>query len=69
MANLKGAKLAIQTPAGKILKIGRRADTLGSEHGQVFEQSIKVMERGAWRGLVLADRSARWCVFAEWICV
>ncbi|KAF3940780.1 hypothetical protein ABW19_dt0208780 [Dactylella cylindrospora] len=69
MAALKGAKLAIQTPSGKIMKIGRRADSLGSEHGQVFEQSIKVTERGPWRGLVLADRSARWCVFAEWICV
>ncbi|KAF3927181.1 hypothetical protein ABW20_dc0103408 [Dactylellina cionopaga] len=69
MAFFKGAKLAIQTPMGKIMKIGRRADSLGSEHGQVFEQSIKVSERGPWRGLVLADRSARWCVFAEWICV
>ncbi|KAF3912922.1 hypothetical protein AA313_de0209105 [Arthrobotrys entomopaga] len=69
MAMFKGAKLAIQTPTGKIMKIGRRADSLGSEHGQVFEQSIKVCERGPWRALVLADRSARWCVFAEWICV
>lgn len=69
MATFKGAKLAIQTPTGKIMKIGRRADSLGSEHGQVFEQSIKVSERGPWRGLILADRSARWCVFAEWHCV
>jgi len=30
---------------------------------------IEVGERGVWRGLVLADRSARWCVFAEWTCV
>ncbi|KAK6352606.1 cytokinesis protein 3 [Orbilia blumenaviensis] len=69
MQAFKGAKLAIQTPTGKIMKIGRRADSLGSEHGQVFEQSIKVSERGPWRGLILADRSARWCVFAEWHCV
>ncbi|KAK6347092.1 cytokinesis protein 3 [Orbilia brochopaga] len=69
LAMAKGAKLAIQTPSGKIMKIGRRADSLGSEHGQIFEQSIKVSERGPWRGLVLADRSARWCVFAEWHCV
>ncbi|KAJ6256635.1 hypothetical protein Dda_8500 [Drechslerella dactyloides] len=69
LATAKGAKLAIQTPSGKIMKIGRRADSLGSEHGQIFEQSIKVSERGPWRGLVLADRSARWCVFAEWHCV
>ncbi|EPS37715.1 hypothetical protein H072_8612 [Dactylellina haptotyla CBS 200.50] len=69
MAMFKGAKLAIQTPTGKIMKIGRRADSLGSEHGQIFEQSIKITERGPWRALVLADRSARWCVFAEWHCV
>ncbi|EWC45010.1 hypothetical protein DRE_06290 [Drechslerella stenobrocha 248] len=69
LATFKGAKLAIQAPSGKIMKIGRRADSLGSEHGQIFEQSIKVSERGPWRGLVLADRSARWCVFAEWHCV
>ncbi|EGX52711.1 hypothetical protein AOL_s00007g494 [Orbilia oligospora ATCC 24927] len=69
MTTFKGAKLAIQTPTGKIMKIGRRADSLGSEHGQIFEQSIKVSERGPWRGLILADRSARWCVFAEWHCV
>lgn len=34
--------------------------------GSVWETIIKIGERGTWRGLVLADRSARWCVFAEW---
>jgi transglutaminase/protease-like cytokinesis protein 3 len=34
-----------------------------------WETVIKVGERGVWRGLVLADRSARWCVFGEWECV
>ena len=37
--------------------------------GGTWETIIKVSERGVWRGLVLADRSARWCVFAEWTCV
>ena len=34
--------------------------------GGVWETIIKIGERGTWRGLVLADRSARWCVFGEW---
>jgi transglutaminase/protease-like cytokinesis protein 3 len=33
----------------------------------VWETVIKIGERGVWRGLVLADRSARWCVFAQWV--
>jgi transglutaminase/protease-like cytokinesis protein 3 len=36
--------------------------------GGVWETIIKCSERGVWRGLVLADRTARWCVFAEWVC-
>jgi hypothetical protein len=70
----KPAKLAIQAPGGKILRLMRK-----EERGQVFqadggdggtwETIIKCGERGVWRGLVLADRSARWCVFAEWTCV
>lgn len=72
----KPAKLAIQSPSGKIIKFVRRADGAmsvgcgpeGSE-GSVWETVIKVGERGMWRGLVLADRSARWCVWGEWECV
>jgi transglutaminase/protease-like cytokinesis protein 3 len=37
--------------------------------GGTWETIIKCSERGIWRGLVLADRTARWCVFAEWVCV
>ncbi|KAL2152517.1 hypothetical protein VTH82DRAFT_5701 [Thermothelomyces myriococcoides] len=87
----KPAKLAIQTPGGKILRLMRKEErrgiggVLGGNRGQaspgplladdetagdggVWETIIKCSERGVWRGLVLADRTARWCVFAEWIC-
>lgn len=78
----KPAKLAIQTPGGKILRLMRKEErrgvgvgnrTMGIEDepsdGGTWETIIKCSERGVWRGLVLADRTARWCVFAEWICV
>ncbi|KAH0562676.1 hypothetical protein GP486_002648 [Trichoglossum hirsutum] len=73
----KPAKLAIQAPSGKILRLMRKNDNtistsgLGGNDwgdGSVWETIIKIGERGLWRGLVLADRSARWCVFAEWDC-
>ena len=69
----KPAKLAIQAPSGKILRLIRKGDNSVSSaeagDGGVWETIIKVGERGVWRGLVLADRSARWCVFGEWECV
>lgn len=82
----KPAKLAIQTPGGKILRLMRKEDRrhggasvgssargLASEEevgdGGTWETIIKCSERGPWRGLVLADRIAKWCVFAEWHCV
>jgi transglutaminase/protease-like cytokinesis protein 3 len=86
----KPAKLAIQTPGGKILRLmkkeerrgigggvlGRSSSSSGAVmsgeeepgDGGVWETIIKCSERGVWRGLVLADRTARWCVFAEWVC-
>ncbi|KAK3494003.1 hypothetical protein B0T13DRAFT_449875 [Neurospora crassa] len=86
----KPAKLAIQTPGGKILRLMRKEDRgngrgtgigFGSRaaaqaaaepgeegDGGTWETIIKCSERGTWRGLVLADRTARWCVFAEWVC-
>jgi transglutaminase/protease-like cytokinesis protein 3 len=72
----KPAKLAIQAPGGKILRLMRK-DERGASTSQGYEAAdggtwetiIKCGERGVWRGLVLADRSARWCVFAEWTCV
>ncbi|CAK7224080.1 hypothetical protein SCUCBS95973_005398 [Sporothrix curviconia] len=86
----KPAKLAIQTPGGKILRLMRKEDRskssgigvggrsaamgaggMGEEDpadGGTWETIIKCSERGVWRGLVLADRTARWCVFAEWVC-
>lgn len=77
----KPAKLAIQAPGGKILRLMRKDERNGGGYGNTqsqgtnegdggtWETIIKVGERGVWRGLVLADRSARWCVFAEWNCV
>lgn len=76
----KPAKLAIQSPSGKILRLTRKADHMVSSdnptdsvmdaaaEGSVWETVIKIGERGTWRGLVLADRVARWCVFCEWEC-
>ncbi|PFH58870.1 hypothetical protein XA68_13094 [Ophiocordyceps unilateralis] len=94
VAGKKPAKLAIQTPGGKILRLmrkeerrgvgvgvgvgigigGRPASVVGgggeeASDGGTWETIIKCSERGLWRGLVLADRTARWCVFAEWVCV
>jgi hypothetical protein len=80
-AAAKPAKLAIQTPSGKIIRLTRKADPFaaaaaaaalaggGDAGASEWETIIKVGERGTWRGLVLADRSARWCVFAEWECI
>ena len=91
IAGKKPAKLAIQTPGGKILRLMRKDDhhrrgitgAVGvggrsatgssstdedSSDGGTWETIIKCSERGVWRGLVLADRTARWCVFAEWVC-
>ncbi|KAL8667781.1 MAG: hypothetical protein Q9202_000245 [Teloschistes flavicans] len=70
----KPAKLAIQAPSGKILRLSRKSENSISTYGDaadggVWETIIKIGERGTWRGLVLADRSARWCVFGEWECV
>ncbi|OAA40342.1 Transglutaminase-like protein [Metarhizium rileyi] len=82
VAGKKPAKLAIQTPGGKILRLMRKEDrkgiAVGSKglygdedvsDGGTWETIIKCSEKGVWRGLVLADRTARWCVFAEWLCV
>ncbi|KAF1813738.1 hypothetical protein P152DRAFT_414095 [Eremomyces bilateralis CBS 781.70] len=66
----KPAKLAVQSPAGKIIRLTRRSEMGdGQSAGGTWETVVKIGELGTWRGLVLADRSARWCVFAEWECV
>ena len=68
----KGAKLAIQTPSGKIIRLTKKIEYVNggdmASDGDTWETIIKVGERGSWRGLVLADRSVRWCVFCEWEC-
>ena len=82
VAGKKPAKLAIQTPGGKILRLMRKEERKGISVGSrglasddevsdggTWETIIKCSEKGVWRGLVLADRTARWCVFAEWVCV
>jgi transglutaminase/protease-like cytokinesis protein 3 len=74
-AQQKPAKLAIQSPSQKIIRLTRKQE-YGNRAGEetdvglttAWETVIKIGERGTWRGLVLADRSARWCVFAEWEC-
>jgi hypothetical protein len=73
---IKPTKLAIQGPSGKIFRLTRKGESFqiarhGPEGGseESWETIIKCGERGLWRGLVLADRSARWCVFAEWTCI
>lgn len=75
-AQQKPAKLAIQTPSQKIIRLTRKQEhssRIGAEDLEglttSWETVIKIGERGVWRGLVLADRSARWCVFAEWECL
>lgn len=80
----KPAKMAIQTPGGKILRLMRKEERRGAAAGAgvagrtegddtgdglMWETIIKCSEKGVWRGLVLADRTARWCVFAEWMCM
>lgn len=74
----KPAKLAVQSPSGKILRLNRKAEGTvprssgresdGEVQGSVWETVVQVQERGVWRGLVLADRTARWCVWGEWEC-
>ncbi|KAI4949453.1 hypothetical protein J4E91_005192 [Alternaria rosae] len=67
----KPAKLAVQTPSGKIIRLTRKTEHMSSTNdadGTAWETIIKIGEKGTWRGLVLADRSARWCVFAQWEC-
>jgi hypothetical protein len=78
-AKEKPAKLAIQSPGGKIIRLNRKTEGLpqnnslrevdGEVLGSIWESVVKVQERGTWRALVLADRQARWCVWAEWECV
>lgn len=73
----KPAKLAIQSPSGKILRMTKKLDQGSGKivegglerAGSAWETIIKIGEKGTWRGLVLADRSVRWCVFGEWECV
>lgn len=75
-AQQKPAKLAIQSPSQKIIRLTRKQEYGNRAAGEetdaglmtAWETVIKIGEKGTWRGLVLADRSARWCVFAEWEC-
>jgi len=78
LAQTKPAKLAIQSPSQKIIRLTRKVEHTSRADGRSAEDEglttswetvVKMSERGVWRGLVLADRSARWCVFAEWECV
>ena len=66
---IRPAKLAVQTPSGRIIRLTRKEGAVPDEGASAWETVVKVSEQGTWRGLVLADRSARWCVFAEWECI
>ncbi|KAF1847884.1 glutamyl-tRNA synthetase [Cucurbitaria berberidis CBS 394.84] len=58
----KPAKLAIQTPSGKIIRLTRKSEHMSSTNdadGTAWETIIKIGEKGTWRGLVLADRKIR----------
>ncbi|KAK9240114.1 hypothetical protein V1525DRAFT_370961 [Lipomyces kononenkoae] len=66
----KQAKLALQSPSGKITRLTPKDDIL--EYGTQsvsWEGVISCHEAGVWRGLITADRSSSWCIFAEWNCV
>ncbi|KAG4220023.1 hypothetical protein PC116_g31498, partial [Phytophthora cactorum] len=66
IAGKKPAKLAIQTPGGKILRLMRKEERIGrsgigvggrsadeeASDGGTWETIIKCSERGVWRGLV-----------------
>jgi transglutaminase/protease-like cytokinesis protein 3 len=65
-------KLAIQSPSGKITKLSKKKNASDNQAGLVcgtWESSVKCLEVGTWRGLVLADNGNAWSVFAEWYCV
>jgi transglutaminase/protease-like cytokinesis protein 3 len=62
-ATSKLAKLAIQSPGGKLIKLSSRVE---NDDG-ACEAMIKCGEQGSWKGVVLGA-TARWCVFAEWEC-
>lgn len=66
-AALARLKIGIQTPSGRIYKLHRKEDQVQT-HG-FWISSIKCLEVGNWRGLVLADRGNAWSVFCEWYCV
>ncbi|CAN6616352.1 hypothetical protein TRVA0_006S02740 [Trichomonascus vanleenenianus] len=62
-------KLAVQSPSGRIHKLNKKDDKDdGLSYGS-WETTVKVVEVGTWRALVLADRGNAWSVFAEWDCV
>ncbi|KAK9386957.1 hypothetical protein V1515DRAFT_602454 [Lipomyces mesembrius] len=66
----KQAKLAVQSPSGKITRLTPKDDIPDyGMHPMVWEGVVSCNEVGVWRGLVTADRSSAWCIFAEWNCV
>ena len=67
----KPAKLAIQTPSGKMIRLSKKSKSMSSKpaDGHLHETVIKISESGRWKGLVRVDGSGGWCVFAEWMCV
>ncbi|KAK9247599.1 hypothetical protein V1506DRAFT_531637 [Lipomyces tetrasporus] len=66
----KQAKLAVQSPSGKITRLTPKDQIPDyGMHQMAWESVVSCNELGVWRGLVMADRGSAWCVFAEWHCV
>lgn len=66
-AGLGVVKLGVQSPSGRITKLARLDSD--SPVAATWEASVKTLEVGVWRGLVLSDNGNAWSVFAEWHCM
>ncbi|OLL24982.1 cytokinesis protein 3 [Neolecta irregularis DAH-3] len=62
----KPAKLALQLPSGKLVKLQQNKYDVEKN---TWEVQLKIVEPGVYRGLVLSERLSSYCVFAEWKCI
>ncbi|KAF4633768.1 hypothetical protein G7Y89_g4341 [Cudoniella acicularis] len=75
-ASKKPAKLAIQAPGGKVLRLMRKEEKVQSTSqalekgdGGTWETIIKVGERGVWRGLILEVGESQECAVTDTQCI
>ncbi|ODQ65056.1 hypothetical protein NADFUDRAFT_51655 [Nadsonia fulvescens var. elongata DSM 6958] len=66
-AGFARTKIAIRSPSHKIYKLTKQPAHIHEAFG-CWSASIKCLEVGTWKGLVLADTGSAWNVFAEWQC-